>query len=400
MSGDESGRPVQRYSRFSRSNYDDLAPPRPPEDTTLADITARALRRAEGSTRRPSLRDNGDDRQPPPPEPSPYWSEAASQPSRTPPPALRHESREPALRRESPQPALRREAPAEAPPQAPAPKAETITAEVPEAPRKKAGRVRGERAGRATATLSAAVKAARTKAGPRLLNGAFWVARNLRRREIRKRYGKALIFGHTRVADRKLEKLFFVPTLQTQQIDPAPERGILYDGPIPASVFNWVMAQVPDDLRNFAFIDVRAGRGRTSLLAARRNFSRIIAYEYDAQLFDDLSMNIAQYPRSLMLCRNIDHHRGDVDGIRLPDQPCVLYFSGAWREPMIPGVMDYVRQTYQQSPRRIYVIMENVDDETPLAGNDIFQRLDPGLGARLKMRFLSPMAFRVYRTIA
>lgn len=392
MSSDESGRPVQRYSRFSRSNYDDVVPPRPPEEPSLANIAARALRSADEPTRWPSPRDNGDYRQPPPPEPSPYWSEGARQPSRTPPPALRQEG---------PQPALRREAPAEAPPQAPAPKAETRTAEVPEAPRKKkAGTVRGERARHATAAFSAAVKAAPAKAGPRLLNGALWLARNLRRREIRKRYSKALVFGHTRVADRKLEKLFFVPTLQAQQIDPAPERGILYDGPIPASVFNWVMGQVPDDLRNFAFIDVRAGRGRTSLLAARRNFNRIIAYEYDAQLFDDLSMNIAQYPRSLMLCRNIDYHRGDVDGIRLPDQPCVLYFSGAWREPMIPGVMNYVRQTYQQSPRRIYVIMENVDDETPLAGNDIFQRLEPGLGERLKMRLLSPMGFRVYRTIA
>jgi hypothetical protein len=391
MSGDESGRPVQRYSRFSRSNYDDVATARPPQEPSLADVAARALRSADGSTRRPSPRDNGDDRQPPPPEPSPYWSEAASEPPRTPPPS----------RQASPQPALKRQAPAEAPPpQAPAPKAEERIAEVPEAPRKQAGRVRGERAPRAAAGFSAAVKAARAKTGPALLNGALWLARNLRRREMRKRYGKALVFGHTRVADRKLEKLFFVPTLQAQQIDPAPERGILYDGPVPASVFDWVMAQVPDDLRNFAFIDVRAGRGRTSLLAARRNFSRIIAYEYDAQLFDDLSMNIAQYPRSLMLCRNIDYHRGDVDGIHLPDQPCVIYFSGAWREPMIPGVMNYVRQTYRQSPRRMYVILENVDDETALAGDDIFQRLEPGLGERLKMRFLSPMDFRVHRTIA
>jgi hypothetical protein len=392
MSGDESGRPAQRYSRFSRSNYDDLVPPRPPEEPSLADITANALRRAEEPARWPSPRDNGDYRQPPPPEPSPYWSEAASQPSRTPPPASRQDS---------PQPASGREAPAEAAAPAPAPKAEKRTAELPEPPRAKmAGRVRGERAPRARAAFSAAVKAARAKAGPGLLNGALWLAHNLRRRELRKRYGKALIFGHTRVADRKLEKLFFVPTLQAQQIDPAPERGILYDGPVPASVFNWVMAQVPDDLRNFAFIDVRAGRGRTSLLAARRNFNRIIAYEYDAQLFDDLSMNIAQYPRSLMLCRNIDYHRGDIDGISLPDQPCVLYFSGAWREPMIPGVMNYVRQTYQQSPRRIYVIMENVDDETALAGDDIFHRLEPGFGERLKMRLLSPMEFRIYRTVA
>ena len=216
----------------------------------------------------------------------------------------------------------------------------------------------------------------------------------------RKEEHQPFFFVNERIADRRLEKLFFVPTLKSQLIDPAPERGIHYDGPVPASVFNWAMAPLPQDLRQFAFIDIRAGRGRTSLLAAKRNFNRIIAYEYDDQVFDDLSMNIAQFPRSLMACRNIDCYRGDIDGIRMPDQPCVVYFSGAWREQVIPGVMNYVRQTYRQSPRRIYVVLENVDDKSALASDDIFQRVEPALADRLKLRLLSPMDFRVYRTIA
>jgi 16S rRNA G966 N2-methylase RsmD len=282
----------------------------------------------------------------------------------------------------------------------PPPKAEKRIAEPPKAPEKKVEAVPSEAKPSEPGAFSRAFKAARAKVGPALVNSAFWLAHNLRRREIRKRYNKALVFGHTRVADRSLEKLFFVPTLKSQSIDPAPERGIHYDGPVPASVFNWAMALLPEDLRQFAFIDVHAGRGRTALLAAKRNFNRIIAYEYDNQIFDDLSMNIAQFPRSLMACRNIDCYRGDVDGILLPDQPCVIYFSGAWREQMIPGVMNYVRQTYRKSPRRIYVILENVDDDTAIERDDIFQKLEPALAERLKLRLLSPMDFRVYRTIA
>ena len=262
----------------------------------------------------------------------------------------------------------------------PAPVVQIRPAARPNAPAKR--EVRREKPAGEPGKLSRTLAAARAKAGPALVKSAFWLAHNLRRREIRKRYNKALVFGHTRVADRSLEKLFFVPTLQAQVIEPAPERGILYDGPIPASVFNWVMTLVPDDLRQFAFVDIRAGRGRTALLAAKRNFNRIIAYEYDAKIFDDLSMNIAQYPRSLMACRNIDRYRGDVDGIFLPDQPCVIYVSGAWREQMIPGVMNYVRQTYRQSPRRMYVILENVDGETRLASRRHFRKI--GTGARRK----------------
>jgi 16S rRNA G966 N2-methylase RsmD len=393
MSNDESGRPVQRYSRFSRSNYEDVTPPRPPEDPSLADIAARALRAVDNAPPWPSPQVNSDYGQPPPPEPSPHWAEAARQQARTPPPPPRHEGLQPAFGREAQEELPRQQVPLPI-------KVEKRISEPPKAPEKKVEAVRGEAKPGEHSVFSRAFKAARAKAGPALTNGAFWLAHNLRRREIRKRYNQALVFGHTRVADRRFEKLFFVPTLKSQLIDPAPERGIHYDGPVPASVFNWVMALLPEDLRQFAFIDVHAGRGRTALLAAKRNFNRIIAYEYDDQIFDDLSMNIAQFPRSLMACRNIDCHRGDIDGIRMPDQPCVIYFSGAWREQMIPGVMDYVRETYRMSPRSMYVILENVADETVLASDDIFQKMEPALAERLKLRLLSPMDFRVYRTIA
>lgn len=398
MSSDESGRPVQRYSRFSRSIYEDAAPPVPPEEPSLADIAERALRATHVAPppRRPSTQDAGEYRQPPPPEPSPHWSEPPRQQASKappPPPPIRLDEFRPAFGREAPLAASKPEAApiraehrlAEPPKLRPVPD----TAHQPSQPQPPAE----------PGAMSRAIHAARAKAGPALVKSAFWLAHNLRRREIRKRYNKALVFGHTRVADRSLEKLFFVPTLKGQRIDPAPERGILYDGPVPASVFNWVMAQIPVELRHFAFVDIRAGRGRTSLLAAKCEFNRIIAYEYDPELFDDLSMNIAQFPRSLMACRNIDSYRGDLDGIRLPDQPCIIYFSGAWREQVIPGVMNYVRETYRKHPRRIYVILENVAEDTAIQADDIFQKLEPGLAERLKLRLLSPMDFRLYRTI-
>jgi hypothetical protein len=220
----------------------------------------------------------------------------------------------------------------------------------------------------------------------------------LRRRELRKRYGEALAFTHNRVLDRRLEQLFFVPTLQSACIAPAPDRAILYDGPVPGTVFNWVMTLLPEDLREYAFVDFRAGHGRAMLLAARHRFDRIIGFEFDEQRFDDLQMNIAHYPRSLMTCRDIDCYRGDLDGITIPDQPSVLYFQAAWREDMIPGVMDYVRETYQQSPRPLYIVLENAEEREALPEDGIFQRLEPALAERVKLKLLSPMEFQVYRT--
>ncbi|MGB0086977.1 MAG: hypothetical protein WBP94_16590, partial [Rhodomicrobiaceae bacterium] len=320
--------------------------------------------------------------QPPPPEPSSHWVDERQ---RAAPPLPSHQ--------QMPSPPPSRPAPRKP---HPAQQADEPVIEFAPPPAMTSAR---SDAATGPGIVSRVWTVARSKAGPALVNSALWLARNLRRREIRKRYNRALVFGHTQIADRKLERLFFIPTRKSETIGPAPERGIHYDGPVPAAAFNWVMSMMPSDLRQFAFVDIRAGRGRTSLLAAKWNLNRIIAYEYDPQTFDDLQMNIAQYPRSRMTCRTIDCCRGDVDGIQVPDQPCIIYFSSAWRERMIPGVMNYVRDTYRQSPRRIYVVLENVDEQTTLGGDTIFEQVEPRMAERMKLKLLSPMDFRVYRSL-
>lgn len=397
----------QRFSRFSRANLDDVLPPPPREEPSLTDIAIRALNgHPEPSPRgRPPV-DGW--HQPPPPEPEPgtHWREADETPRQQgrslndQRPQARPGAPMQPVDLDEPSPRQLRDAPPapprqERPPSHPA--AEATPAAEPASRRKR--KPEPDTGPKQPGAFSRALTAARAKAGPALVNSAFWLARNLQRREIRKRYSRALVLTHGKIVDRKLEKLFFVPTAKSAVINPAPERGIHYDGPVPSAVFNWIMSAMPDDLRQFAFIDIRADRGRSSLLASKWKFNRILAYEYDPQVFDDLQMNVAQFPRSLMACRRIDCHRGDVDGIALPVQPCIIYFSGAWRERMIPGVMDYVRDTYRQSPRPIYVVLENADDETGLAEDKIFERIEAPLTQRMQIKLFSPMDVRIYRSV-
>lgn len=424
---------MQRYSRFSRPTYEEILPPAPPDAPSLTDITMRALNGHYESIPASMPEENGhiekqrrDWDQPPPPEPSGFWSEDEPAP------------RDPRLGQQRAQFETYRE-PAPAPP---LPNETHLTSEaeieqLPREPEPALAPVMRDRLAERTAAravkssghtgnhnvvaeeiypqhqqaenkpakkrlspaLKKSVTAVRTKAGPALTKSALWLAHNLHRREIRKRYNRALVFGHTRIADRKLEQLFFVPTRKAEMINPAIDRGIHYDGPVPAKVFTWLVKLMPSDLREYAFVDIRAGRGRTTLLAAKRDFNRIISFEYDPEIFDDLQMNVAQFPRSQMICRNIDCYRGDVDGIRLPDQPCIIYFSGAWREPVLAGAIDYIRDTYRQSPRRIYIILENTDQATDVGSDTIFEPIEPPLAERLKLRLFSPMDFKIYRSV-
>jgi hypothetical protein len=238
----------------------------------------------------------------------------------------------------------------------------------------------------------------RNRAFPAIYRAGLWLARNLRRKEIRRRYGKALALIHGRVLDRRLEQHFYVPTLAMERFSPDPDRGILYEGPVPAKAFAWVLAQLPGDLREFAFVDFRAGRGRAMLLAAQRNFERIIGYEYDPAIYDDLQINIAQFPRSKMQCRDVQAFRGDRLGVSIPDQPCVLYVANAWREELLSGIMNYVRSSFVHKPRQLYVILENSDDKLVLPPDEFFHRMDLPLSEKLKLRLFSPIDFQLYRT--
>jgi hypothetical protein len=245
-----------------------------------------------------------------------------------------------------------------------------------------------------------AVHFVRTKSGPAAIKAGYWLAHNLRRKEIRRRYGKVLALAHGRVLDRGLEQHFFIPSLKAERFAPDPERAILYEGPVPATVFDWVMSALPQDMREYTFVDFRAGLGRAVLLASQRRFERIVGYEYSAAAYDDLQMNIAQFPRSKMLCRDVQCYRGDRTGVSIPDQPCVLYVANAWREEFLDGIMTYLGESYRHKPRRLYLILENVDDKLALPKTDIFYRLDIPRAEKLKLRLLSPMEFEVYRTLA
>jgi hypothetical protein len=85
--------------------------------------------------------------------------------------------------------------------------------------------------------------------------------------------------------------------------------------------------------------------------------------------------------------------------VSIPDQPCVLYFANAWREELMAGIMNYVREAYRHKPRRIYIILENIDDKVVLPADEIFHRQEVPLALKLKLRLLSPTDFQIYRSL-
>jgi len=217
---------------------------------------------------------------------------------------------------------------------------------------------------------------------------------------LQRAYLRLLAPAHQLLRDRHIEKLLFRPTPQIGGLSETDGRQTIYDGPIPGGVLDWVIADLDVTLRECAFVDFRAGNGRTLLYAAMHDFERVIGYEYNQPAQEDAQLNISQFPRTLMNCRDVECRRGDQADINLPGQPLVLYFPNAAHERFMSLLLDHVSASYRSNPRRMFIIMENAGDMADFGHEDIFYEVKLPLATSLRLKLFSPVDIRVYRSIA
>ena len=123
------------------------------------------------------------------------------------------------------------------------------------------------------------------------------------------------------------------------------------------------------------FVDFRAGNGRTLLLAARRNFEYAAGYAFDAEGSETLEMNLAQYPRTYLACRDVRALRGERDGVVIPAQPAVLFFPDNLSAGHLDIILSYVTASLRLDPRPIYLIFENAGREFASEHMSSFERI-------------------------
>lgn len=250
---------------------------------------------------------------------------------------------------------------------------------------------------------TSAARAFGSKAVPAVSRFLVRFALAMRLRHWHRRYFNALSRVHRQILDRKVERLLFIKTpslhlVQGEGKEGRPDR-FVYQGPLPSRVLNWVLSAVPVDLKRYAFVDFHAGNGRTLLLATRRNFECAAGYVFDAAGSEELEMNIAQYPRSYMSCRDVRVMRGDREGVAIPQQPCVLFFPDSVRGSQLDIIMSHVSASFRLNPRPIYLLFENATRKGLIEHKDIFKRQHMPLLNRIKAAFFSPANVAVYRSI-
>lgn len=219
-------------------------------------------------------------------------------------------------------------------------------------------------------------------------------------------YLNYLFWLHEFVLDPPTEQLFFVPTKKRVRLAGLTIRGHNREHghdycPTPCKLFEWVLGAIEYDLSRLTFVDHGAGKGRVLLLASEHPFQAVGGIEFAEELHDDAVMNIQQYPRSRMKCRNVECVLGDASEVGPPEGETLHYFFSPFSREVFAEVLHNIVVSYRQKPRRLYVVLIDPPEVADLMEKSgAFMRLELPLQQRLKMRLFSPYEVVLYRSLA
>ncbi len=254
-------------------------------------------------------------------------------------------------------------------------------------------------------SLARATEYGRDNVLPEIERTGAKLKEHARPEQMKKDYRDVLLWLHERVLDPPKEQLFFVPTK-----DPVALAGLTVRGgnkahghdyrPSPCQLFQWTLAAIDYDFSRLTFVDHGAGQGRVLLLASEHPFAAIGGIEFASELHDNAVMNIAQYPRSRMQCRNVECVLEDASQVGPPDGEAIHYFFNPFSREVFAEVLHNLVVSYRKKPRRLYLILVDPVATDLVDDSGVFQRMELPLQERLKVQLLSPYEVAIYRSLA
>lgn len=250
-----------------------------------------------------------------------------------------------------------------------------------------------------------AAKVGRETVLPELGRASARLRERTRPERLKQDWREFLLWWHANVGDKGTEKLFFRPTAPAVPLADLDVKG---DNrahghdykPSPKLVFDWALAGVPEDFSSFSFVDYGAGKGRVLLLAAQHPFTAVGGIEFAAELHDDATMNIAQFPRSRMKCRNVECALEDAANLGPLSGRAIHYFFNAFSAHVFAEVLSGIVASYREHPRRLYLILIDQEGGELAEESGVFKRVELPVAERLKAKLFSPYEIAIYRSLA
>jgi|SRR5579864_312926 len=113
------------------------------------------------------------------------------------------------------------------------------------------------------------------------------------------------------------------------------------------------------DFREFVFLDVGSGKGRTLLMASDYPFRRITGVELLPSLHEIAKENLRRYRSELQKCFRVESICADAENFVLPTEPLLLYLFNPLPEYGLRRLLANLQRSLQDHPRAAYVIYYN-----------------------------------------
>jgi hypothetical protein len=113
------------------------------------------------------------------------------------------------------------------------------------------------------------------------------------------------------------------------------------------------------DFRDFTFIDLGSGKGRTLLMTSDYPFRRIVGVELLPALHRVAQGNVGKYHSEAQKCFDVKAVCGDAREFVFPAEPLVLYLFNPLPEAGLRQVIANLEHGLRAHPRAVYVLYHN-----------------------------------------
>jgi SAM-dependent methyltransferase len=145
--------------------------------------------------------------------------------------------------------------------------------------------------------------------------------------------------------------------------------------PTEPALFRSMLDSLALDFRQFTFIDLGSGKGRTLLLAADYPFRRIVGVELLPALHQVAVENVARYNSGSQQCFEVESVCGDAREFVFPAEPLLLYLFNPLSKGGLQTVIENLEKSLYQKPRAVYLLYHHPRLAEVVTGNAVLRRV-------------------------
>jgi tRNA G46 methylase TrmB len=137
--------------------------------------------------------------------------------------------------------------------------------------------------------------------------------------------------------------------------------------PTEPSLFHEMVTALAIDFRQFTFIDIGSGKGRTLLMAANYPFQRVIGVEIVPELHVAALENITAYKSDSQQCFAIEAHCEDARTFTFPTGSLLLYLFNPLPKAGLMTLLSGLEHALAEQPQPVFVLYHNPELERVFA---------------------------------